>query len=104
MQPRLGGARRDAEHHRDLGQGKVGVEVEDDHRPLIDRQCAKLAIHLIALGKGCRGVVRGRELEVRAGRQLDERSTPLLLGSDVARTNREPIDPWLPGVGIAKGG
>ncbi len=59
MQSRSGGTGRDAEHLGDLHERQPEVVVQDEDRPLIDREPAEGPLQFVAVGDGV-GVVRGR--------------------------------------------
>lgn len=100
MEARSSGPGGDAEQVGDLDEGQPEVVVQDEDRPLVDRDAPEGALQLVAVGDS-RTLVRGR----RPGRRQDpdaRRPMTRALRLVVAGVDQDPMDPGLETVRIAK--
>ena len=75
--------------------------MQNEHGPLLGRQTTECPIELVPsyeghLGVRCRGPVYRKKLH------LDEAATSVALGCAIAATNKEPMQPGIEAVGVAK--
>lgn len=62
MQPRSGGTVWDSKRFSHHHQGKTHVVMEDEHRPLVERELPEGALQLIAVGDALDVVHRARQI------------------------------------------
>ncbi len=100
VESRSGGPGRDAEQLGDLDQGQPEVVVQDENRPLFDREPAICPLQFVAVGDGV-GLVRGRR---PANRQDPDVGRPVAspLRFVVAGVNEDPMDPRLEAICITE--
>ena len=98
VQSRSGRARGDLEQLGDLHERQPEVVVQDEDRPLIDREPAERPLQLVAVGDGRR--CRPGSPAARSGRtgRWPSRARPLRLV--VAGVDEDPMDPGLEAVGF----
>jgi hypothetical protein len=89
----VSGPDRDAEDLGDPVEGKVKVVMEDDYRPMVDRQAAEAALEFVAIDDGPEGVIRRPLVE----RQKPEIGCPdpVFPALGVAGAHEEPVRPGL---------
>jgi len=100
MESRAGGTRRDLENLGDLDERQAEVVVQDEDRPLFDRELPERAFQLVAIGEG------GAAIRSRwpSHRQDPDVGSPVAgsLRFVVTGVDEDPMDPCLETVRIPK--
>ena len=100
VESRAGGTRGNVENLGDLDEGQPEVVVQDEDRPLFDRELPERAFQLVAIGEG------GAAIRCRwpSHRQHPDVGSPVTgpLRFVVAGVDEDPLDPRLEAIRVPK--